>query len=95
MAKSRGFPPPPPCPSSTPLPSRPRTRPRRFRTQLQSLGFSYDWEREVNTTDEGYYRWTQWLFLRLWERGLVYQVRAQRPNENWRRQPPWRHWIVH
>jgi len=45
----------------------------RFRTQLKSLGFSYDWEREVNTTDPAYYRWTQWIFKQLFERGLAYQ----------------------
>src|SRR5690606_21479104 len=45
----------------------------RFRTQLKSLGFSYDWEREVNTTDPRYYRWTQWIFKLLFERGLAYQ----------------------
>ncbi len=45
----------------------------RFRAQLKSLGFSYDWEREVNTTDPGYYRWTQWIFKQLFERGLAYQ----------------------
>jgi leucyl-tRNA synthetase len=46
---------------------------RRFREQLQKLGFSYDWEREVNTTDPGYYKWTQWIFKQLFERGLAYQ----------------------
>ena len=45
----------------------------RFRSQLKSLGFSYDWDREVNTTDPGYYRWTQWIFKKLFERGLAYQ----------------------
>jgi len=45
-----------------------------FRRQLRALGFSYDWDREVNTTDPGYYRWTQWIFLRLYERGLAYQA---------------------
>ncbi|OZC03502.1 leucine--tRNA ligase [Rubricoccus marinus] len=45
-----------------------------FRTQLQSLGFSYDWSREVNTTDPGYVRWTQWIFLKLYEKGLAYQA---------------------
>lgn len=45
----------------------------RFRNQLRSLGFSYDWDREVNTTDPDYYRWTQWIFLKLYERGLAYQ----------------------
>ncbi|HLF09978.1 MAG TPA: leucine--tRNA ligase [Gammaproteobacteria bacterium] len=46
---------------------------QRFRTQLKALGFSYDWSREVNTTDPGYYRWTQWIFKQLFERGLAYQ----------------------
>lgn len=39
---------------------------KRFRGQLQSLGFSYDWDREINTTDENYYKWTQWMFLKLY-----------------------------
>ena len=46
----------------------------RFRSQLQSLGFSYDWEREISTTDPAYYRWTQWIFLKLYEKGLAYQA---------------------
>ena len=45
----------------------------RFRQQLKALGFSYDWQREVNTTDPGYYKWTQWIFKQLFERGLAYQ----------------------
>jgi leucyl-tRNA synthetase len=45
----------------------------RFREQLKALGFSYDWQREVNTTDPAYYRWTQWIFRQLFERGLAYQ----------------------
>ena len=45
----------------------------RFRTQLRMLGFSFDWQREVNTTDPNYYRWTQWIFLQLYKRGLAYQ----------------------
>jgi leucyl-tRNA synthetase len=45
----------------------------RFRAQLKALGFSYDWDREVNTTDPRYYRWTQWIFKQLFERGLAYQ----------------------
>ncbi len=45
-----------------------------FRRQLQSLGFSYDWSREVATTDPEYYRWTQWIFLKLFERGLAYEA---------------------
>jgi leucyl-tRNA synthetase len=45
----------------------------RFREQLQALGFAYDWDREVRTSDKDYYRWTQWIFVKLWERGLAYQ----------------------
>jgi len=44
-----------------------------FKRQLKSLGFSYDWEREINTTDPDYYQWTQWIFLKLYEKGLAYQ----------------------
>ncbi|HYO95076.1 MAG TPA: leucine--tRNA ligase [Polyangiaceae bacterium] len=44
-----------------------------FRRQLKSLGFAYDWSREVDTTDPGYVRWTQWIFLKLFERGLAFQ----------------------
>jgi leucyl-tRNA synthetase len=46
----------------------------RFRAQLKSLGFSYDWSREVSTTDPNYYKWTQWIFLKLHEKGLAYQA---------------------
>jgi len=45
-----------------------------FRRQLKSLGFSFDWSREVDTTDPGYVRWTQWIFLKLFERGLAFQA---------------------
>jgi len=45
-----------------------------FRRQLQALGFSYDWDREVNTTDPAYFRWTQWIFLKLYEQGLAYEA---------------------
>ena len=43
-----------------------------FRRQIKALGFSYDWDREVNTTDPGYYKWTQWIFKKLYEKGLAY-----------------------
>ncbi|MCF7802149.1 MAG: leucine--tRNA ligase [Candidatus Marinimicrobia bacterium] len=45
-----------------------------FKRQIQSLGFSYDWDREINTTDEKYYKWTQWIFLKLFEKGLAYEA---------------------
>ena len=45
-----------------------------FRRQIQSLGFSYDWSREIDTTEPDYARWTQWIFLKLHERGLAYQA---------------------
>lgn len=44
-----------------------------FKRQIQSLGFSYDWSREINTTDPGYYKWTQWIFLQMYKMGLAYQ----------------------
>ncbi len=43
-----------------------------FRRQIKALGFSYDWDREVDTTDPGYYKWTQWIFLQLYKKGLAY-----------------------
>ncbi|MET1031339.1 leucine--tRNA ligase [Domibacillus tundrae] len=43
-----------------------------FRRQIKALGFSYDWDREINTTDPGYYKWTQWIFLQLYKKGLAY-----------------------
>jgi len=45
----------------------------RFRKQLKSLGFSFDWSREVNTTDPNYFKWTQWIFLKLFKKGLAYK----------------------
>ena len=43
-----------------------------FKRQIKSMGFSYDWDREVNTTDEKYYKWTQWIFIQLYNKGLAY-----------------------
>lgn len=45
-----------------------------FKEQLKSLGYSFDWDREVNTTDPEYYKWTQWIFLKLFEKGLAYKT---------------------
>jgi leucyl-tRNA synthetase len=46
----------------------------RFKEQLRSLGYSFDWEREINTTDVDYYKWTQWIFLKLFQAGLAYKT---------------------
>jgi len=53
-----------------------RTAIRWFTKQLKSIGLSYDWSREINTSDPLYYRWTQWIFLKLYEHGLAYQKEA-------------------
>ena len=45
----------------------------RFREQIKSLGISFDWSREINTTDPQYYKWTQWIFLQLFKKGLAYK----------------------
>ena len=45
-----------------------------FKRQIKRIGFSYDWEREITTSDPSYYRWTQWIFLKLFEMGLAYQA---------------------
>lgn len=45
-----------------------------FKRQIKSLGFSYDWDREINTTDPDYYKWTQWIFTKLYEKGLAYEA---------------------
>ena len=47
-----------------------------FKRQIQSLGFSYDWSREINTTDPAYYKWTQWIFVQLYKKGLAYVSHA-------------------
>ncbi len=47
-----------------------------FRRQLKSLGFSFDWPREINTTDPKYYKWTQWIFLQLFKKGLAYKAKS-------------------
>ncbi|MBR4949561.1 MAG: leucine--tRNA ligase, partial [Clostridia bacterium] len=46
---------------------------KKFKGQLQALGLSFDWDREINTTDPEYYKWTQWIFLKLFEKGLAYK----------------------
>ncbi|MFZ0565604.1 MAG: leucine--tRNA ligase [Chlamydiales bacterium] len=47
---------------------------KQFKKQLQSLGYAYDWDREIMTSDPSYYKWTQWIFTKLYERGLAYQA---------------------
>lgn len=47
-----------------------------FKKELESLGLGYDWSREINTTDPEYYRWTQWVFIKLFEKGLAYEIDA-------------------
>lgn len=47
---------------------------KRFKEQLKSLGYSFDWSREINTTDPEYYKWTQWIFLQLFKKGLAYKA---------------------
>src|SRR5476649_2413288 len=47
-----------------------------FRRQIKSLGFSYDWDREIDTTDPKYYKWTQWIFLQIFKKGLAYESTA-------------------
>ena len=47
---------------------------KNFRRQINMLGFSYDWDREINTTDTNYVKWTQWIFLQLYKKGLAYEI---------------------
>ena len=47
---------------------------KNFKRQIKMLGFSYDWDREINTTDEKYYKWTQWIFIQLYHKGLAYEA---------------------
>ncbi|MEG0664607.1 MAG: class I tRNA ligase family protein, partial [Clostridia bacterium] len=53
---------------------------KRFKSQLSSLGLSFDWNREINTTDQRYYKWTQWIFLQMFKQGLAYKKEM---NVNW------------
>ena len=49
---------------------------KNFKRQIKMLGFSYDWDREINTTDEKYYKWTQWIFLQIYKKGLAYEAKV-------------------
>ena len=49
---------------------------KNFRRQINMLGFSYDWDREINTTDTNYVKWTQWIFLQLYKKGLAYEAKV-------------------
>ena len=51
-----------------------------FRGQMESIGFSFDWDREINTTDPDYYKWTQWIFLQMYKKGLAYKAET---SVNW------------
>ena len=53
-----------------------KTNIKNFRRQIKMLGFSYDWDREINTTDTGYVKWTQWIFLQLYKKGLAYEAKV-------------------
>ena len=49
-----------------------------MRVQLKKMGFSYDWDRELATCDPEYYRWNQWFFIRMWEKGLAFRKTARK-----------------
>src|SRR3989344_2690315 len=49
---------------------------KNFKRQVQMFGLSYDWDREIDTSSSEYYKWTQWLFIKLWEKGLAYRKKA-------------------
>ncbi|MDD4315637.1 MAG: leucine--tRNA ligase [Clostridia bacterium] len=49
---------------------------KKFETQLKAIGYSFDWDRTIDTTDEGYYKWTQWIFLQLFKKGLAYKSKT-------------------
>src|ERR1051325_3277718 len=53
----------------------------KFKAQLQRIGFSYDWEREINTTDPAYYKWTQWIFLKIYNSYFDYELNRAQPIE--------------
>ena len=60
-----------------------------FKRQINALGFSYDWDREVNTTDPNYYKWTQWIFTKLYEKGLAYEAEVPVTGlKNWEQLSP-------
>src|SRR5688572_7972429 len=60
----------------------------KFKTQLKRIGFSYDWEREVNTTDPAYYKWTQWIFLRIYNSWFNPETRKAEPISTYRGDDP-------
>jgi len=74
-------------PASTQRPTTARNV-ARFKDQLQRIGFAYDWEREVNTTDPGYYRWTQWIFLQIYNSWVNPATRRAEPISTYKGSDP-------